>query len=115
MPRKCEHFRGTFVLFSPSCDSDGNAQDPKQNTRRQEEKIGVGVDAPGGFPGLLVFVCCQVLGNATKPGEFAGPLRKGLFGGHSPVERVLCDLFRQRLIPHQGHHIRIDLQIVGLI
>ena len=69
----------------------------------------------GGFPGLPVFVCCQVLGNTAKPGEFAGPLRKGLFGGHSPVERVLRDLFRQRLIPHQGHHIRIDLQIVGLI
>ena len=50
MPRKCLHFRGIIILFSPSCDPDGNAQDPQQNTRRQEEKIGVGVDTPGGGP-----------------------------------------------------------------
>lgn len=32
-----------------------------------------------GFRGFPVFVCCQVLGNAAKPGEFAGTFAQRSF------------------------------------
>lgn len=64
---------------------------------------------------FAAFINCKVFGYAAQPCEFTGFPFIAVSGSQRFIKRILCDFFRQGLIFDDCHHVRVNLQVIGIV
>ena len=64
---------------------------------------------------FAAFINCKVFVNAAQPCEFTGFPFIAVSGSQRFIKRILCDFFRQGLIFDDCHHVRVNLQVIGIV
>ncbi len=64
---------------------------------------------------FAAFINCKVFGYAAQPCEFTGFPFIAVSGSQRFIKCILCDFFRQRLIFDDCHHVRVNLQVIGIV